>query len=103
MARAVQRKAARRDFIIHYAYLMEEAGPEIAMRFRDSVERTYADLAEMPGMGSPGKVLQDKHKDIRIWPVRGFENYLIAYRRLAVGVAIERLIHAKQDYMRVLG
>ena len=32
MARAVQRPAARRDFIIHYVYLAENAGLDVAKR-----------------------------------------------------------------------
>ena len=102
MARAVQRPAARRDFIIHYVYLAENAGLETAKRFRTAVESTYAELAEMPGMGAPQKVPQGKHAGVRLWRVRNFEEYLIAYRPHRAGVAIERLIHAKQDYQRVL-
>src|ERR1700680_1018710 len=102
MARAVQRTTARRDFINHYVYLAENAGVETAHRFRLAVESTYSDLAEMPGLGSPGKVRQGKHRSVRLWRVRGFEEYLIAYRPHPSGVAIERLIHAKQDYQRVL-
>jgi len=56
MGLPVQRIAARRDFIIHYAYLAERAGFETARRFRQAVESTYTELAEMPGLGSPGKV-----------------------------------------------
>lgn len=37
-----------------------------------------------------------------MWRVRGFEAYLIVYRPLKDGVQIERVIHAKQDYKRVL-
>ena len=53
-------------------------------------------------MGSPGRVRQGKHAGVRLWRVRDFENYLIAYRAHPVGVAVERLFHAKQDYRRVL-
>lgn len=102
MARAVQRTAARRDFIIHYAYLLEHAGLAIARRFREAVEQTYAELAKMPHMGVPGKVRQGKHVGVRLWRVRDFDSYIIAYRPHRVGVAIERLIHAKQDYQRIL-
>jgi plasmid stabilization system protein ParE len=101
VARAIQRTAARRDFIIHYAYLLEHAGIDSAKRFREAVEETYATLAEMPGMGTPGK-RQGKHTGVRIFPVRTFANYLVVYRSHTVGVAIERLVHARQDYQRVL-
>jgi toxin ParE1/3/4 len=102
MSRAVQRPAARRDFITHYVYLAENASPDVARRFRIAVETTYAELAETPGMGTPGKVRQGKHSGIRLWRVREFEQYLIAYRPNRGGVAIERLVHAMQDYQRVL-
>ena len=46
MARAVQRPAARRDFVIHYVYLAENAGLDVAKRFRQAVESAYAQLAE---------------------------------------------------------
>ncbi len=102
MARAIQRPAARRDFIIHYAYIAENAGLPVAGRFRKAVEATYAELAEMPGIGSPGRVRRGKHSGVRLWRVSEFENYLIAYRSHREGVLIERLFHAKQDYQRVL-
>lgn len=87
MARAVQRPAARRDFILHYVYLAENASIDTAKRFRESVQKTYAELAEMPGMGTPGKVRQGQHAGVRIWRVRDFEQYLIAYRP---GAQVER-------------
>ena len=102
MARAVQRPAARRDFIIHYVYLAENAGLDVAKRFRQAVESAYAQLAEMPRMGAPAKVRQQKHAGVRIWRVGEFEEYLIAYKPRRGGVGIERIIHAKQDYRRVL-
>lgn len=103
MSRVVQRPAARQDFIIHYAYLAEKAGLETARRFRQAVGRTYTELARMPEMGVPGKIGEGKHAGVRLWRVRRFREYLIAYRPHQEGVAIERLIHAKQDYQRVLG
>jgi plasmid stabilization system protein ParE len=39
---------------------------------------------------------------VRMWRVRGFENFLIFYTPRKDGVAVERVIHAAQDYQRVL-
>jgi plasmid stabilization system protein ParE len=83
--------------------LAENASLETAQRFRRAVERTYAELAQMPEMGVPGKIGEGEHAVTRLWRVRRFKEYLIAYRPHREGVAIERLIHAKQDYHRVLG
>ena len=102
MPRAVQRPAARRDFIIHYAFIAEHTGLDAAKRFRESVEATYYALAKMPRMGVPFTVRYGKHAGVRLWRVHEFEDYLIAYRPARGGVRIERLVHAKQDYRRVL-
>ena len=43
-----------------------------------------------------------KHTGVRLWRVRNFDSYIIAYVPHRVGVAIERLVHAKQDYQQTL-
>ena len=101
--RAIQRPATRRDFVAHYLYLAKHASLDVAKQFRDAVERTYADLARMPEMGSGHKLREGRHTSIRLWPVKDFGNYWIAYHSHRAGVAIERLFEAKQDYRRVLG
>jgi len=103
MAGAIQRTAARRDFIIHFAYLAENAGAEVATRFRTAVESTYADLARTPGMGAPHKVRHGKHAGVRLGGCGGSRPISFAYRPHKGGVAIERLIHASPDYRRMLG
>jgi toxin ParE1/3/4 len=103
MARITQRPAARRDLIQHFLYLAEHAGLETAERFRQAAQHTYEELADMPQIGAPGKVPQGRFAGVRMWRVRGFEHYLIFYRPLADGVQIERVIHAAQDYQRILG
>jgi len=80
----------------------EHAGPDVAARFRLAVQQTYQDLARMPEMGSLRKFPDGRHAGIRLWPVRGFKNYWIAYYPHRDGVAIERLFHAKQDYERIM-
>jgi plasmid stabilization system protein ParE len=56
----------------------------------------------MPEMGSPRKLREGRHAGIRLWRVRGFGNYWIAYNPHRGGAAIERLFHAKQDYNRIM-
>src|ERR1051325_1425713 len=102
MARWVQVPAARRYFIIHYAYLTGKAGIDTAKQFRQAVELTYAELAGKPRIGAPHKVRGGKHAGIRLCRVRDFKEYLIAYRPYRGGIRIERIVHAKQDYRRVL-
>ena len=102
MRRAVKREAAKRDLLRHFVYLAENATPEVARRFKEAARKTFSKLAETPGMGAPGKVRRGAYADVRLWRVAGFERYLIAYRPLKDGVLIERVVHAAQDYRRVL-
>lgn len=37
-----------------------------------------------------------------MWRVRGFESYLIFYYPQPDGIAVERVIHAAEDYQRML-
>jgi len=102
MARILQRRAARRDLIQHFVYLAEHAGLETARRFRRAAEATYAELGGMPRIGSPGKLGEGKFARVRLWRVQGFEKYLILYQPADDGIVIERVIHAAEDYQRIL-
>ncbi len=101
MARIITRPAAKRDLTLHFVWLAEQAGVEVARRFRQAAEKSFQDLAEMPRM-RPLKVYEGKFAGARMWSVPAFENFLIFYHPLKDGVAIERVLHAKQDYQRVL-
>jgi toxin ParE1/3/4 len=101
MRRIVKRAAAKRDLILHFAFIAESS-PDAARRFLVAAEKTFEDLAEMPYLGALRDDLPTKFADIRLWRVNGFENYLILYRPRSDGVAVECVIHAKQDYQRFL-
>ena len=103
MPRIIRRPVALRDLTRHFAYLTEHAGQATAERFLQAAERTFGDLATTPLLGTPDKVRQGRFAGVRLWRVRGFESYLIFYRPLPDGVQIERVIHASQDYQRIVG
>jgi toxin ParE1/3/4 len=102
MARVVVRPRARRDLNDILVYYIETAGIDIARRFRNAATETFRELARAPLMGAPRKVRKPEFAGIRMWRVRGFENYLVFYFPRTDGIAIERVIHAAQDYGRVL-
>jgi plasmid stabilization system protein ParE len=102
MARVVIRPKARRELQQVVVYLTENAGPEVSRRFRRAATETFQSLAAMPAMGSPRKVRRPEFAGIRMWRVKYFESYLIFYFPRRGGISIERVIHAKQDYQRVL-
>jgi toxin ParE1/3/4 len=99
MARISKRPAAKRDLIQHFVWLGENAGIEVARRFLHSAQKSFDDLARRPRMG-PIKIHDGSLSGLRMWRVTGFEHFLIFYRPVKDGIAIERVIHAKQDYKR---
>lgn len=100
MGRVYKRTPAKRDLTRHFVWLGER-NLATAERFAILAEQTFRELAEMPGMGSPGKLTKGRHSGSRLWRVRGFENYLIVYRPHRGGVMIERVVHAAEDYTRL--
>jgi toxin ParE1/3/4 len=100
MGRAIVRPAARRDLIQHFAYIGENGSLTIARRFQAAARATFAELARSPGMGAPKKVA--KFPKVRMWRIREFEKYLIFYEPIGGDVEIMRVIHAAQDYNRIV-
>jgi toxin ParE1/3/4 len=103
MPKVLRQPAAKRDLIHHYVYLAEHASLETAKKFRRSVAATYVKLAQNPRIGAPRPSTQLPQADLRIFPVPGFANFLIAYAPTPGGITIYRLFHAKQDFHRVFG
>src|SRR5579871_3211683 len=63
---------------------------------------TFRELSESPLIGTPRKVRTREFQGVRMWRVRGFESYLIFYLPRDGSISVERVIHASQDYRRVL-
>ena len=73
------------DVADEVAYLAEQAGAVIALRWADSVWATVAELEALPFLG---RARQDIHyPGIRSWRVRGFGRWIVFY-----GVREETLI-----------
>jgi toxin ParE1/3/4 len=97
------REAARRDLIEHYVHLAEHAGLDTAERFMTRAESSFGTLALQPNIGAPLKLRHPDLVAIRKWRVDGFNNHLIFYLPNEEGVAIVRVLHAAQDWWRLLG
>jgi toxin ParE1/3/4 len=101
MARVIQRTAAKRDLIDHFVFLGENASVDVARRFIQSSKSDFEKLAEMPEMGAQRLFRNPRFFSIRMWPVRGFERYLIFYRPLKDGIGILRVLHGSRDIERL--
>jgi toxin ParE1/3/4 len=103
MAAVFQRPAARRDLVEHYVYLAENAGDAVAERFLANVEASFTGLSGHPEMGAPLPLRRPELTGLRKWPVKDFEKFLIFYIPRPHGVSIVRVLHAAQDWWRLLG
>lgn len=99
----VVRAAARRDIERQYRWLAEQAGFDIADRFLDATDRTFAILAENPGIGPRFVSHHARLGILHKWKVDGFPNLLIFYERRPNGISVVRTIHAEQDWWSLTG
>jgi toxin ParE1/3/4 len=99
--RIVRRETATEDLIETYVYIGLDS-PDAAERFLSAAERTFEMLAETPRMGRRWDSTLAHLQDVRLWRVKGFENWLVFYLPLADGVEILRVIHGARNLDDVL-
>jgi toxin ParE1/3/4 len=94
--RIVILRRADRDLIEHADYIAQ-FNLKAARRFQRAAEKAFQSLLAMPGMGGLWEADQAPLRDLRVWPIRGFEKYIIFYRSVDKGIEIVRVLHAAQD------
>ena len=99
----VIRNAARRDLVDYYEYLVELSDRSTAVRFRSAVDDVLQKLAAMPQLGVARQFRNAELEGTRMWLVPGFREIMIFYRPMDNGIEVLRVVHAKQDYWRILG
>jgi plasmid stabilization system protein ParE len=73
---------------------------DVARRFPAEARGSFLELAQTTHPGARRQ--SQKFPTLRMWRVRHFAKYLIFYQPVPDGVRIERVIHAAQDYTRIL-
>ena len=99
--RVLKKRKAQRDLTEYCAYIGED-NPRAGGRFLNSARNTLTTLASMPKMGALRYFENPKLVDIRCWPIKGFEHYLIFYRPIKNGIEVIRILHASQDIRNIL-
>ena len=100
--RVVRRSQAKRDLIKHFVYLAEKADLETARRFLRAADAACDLLAGMPELGPRREFKAARLRNTRMWPIKEFREFLIFYQPISGGIRLVRVIHAKQDYWRVI-
>ncbi|MFQ4140497.1 type II toxin-antitoxin system RelE/ParE family toxin [Nodosilinea sp. PGN35] len=101
MRRIVVSAPARLDLREQFAYLAESDFDK-ALQFFDATRQTFADLARMPGVGSPYPSEKERLRDLRKWHVKGFNRFLIFYRVNDEAIEIVRVLYGAQDIRSLL-
>jgi toxin ParE1/3/4 len=90
------------DIDEHFAYIAQ-GNQEAALKFFDSTRQTFAQLARLPGMGSPYAVNNSSLQGLRKWAIKGFKKYLIFYLEQEDFITIVRILYAAQDIESIFG
>jgi len=96
MNNLLKREQAKRDLEECFVFIAEE-NLDIAVHFLVYAEETLELLAKMPFLGSPRDFRSHRLRNLRMWHVKGFEDYLIFYRPTDDGVEIFRVLHVNRD------
>lgn len=94
--------AADRDLDDQAGYLAREAGIELALRFYDAAATSFANLAQMPGIGERWESTNPHLALLRVFRIIGFERHLVFYRPTDGGIEIVRVLHGARDLGSVL-
>lgn len=88
---------ADKDLDEQAAYLGENANLDLALRFYDAAESTFAFLAQTPEAGALRESENPTFAGLRLWRIKGFEAHLIFYRPTDDGTEIVRVLHGHRD------
>jgi toxin ParE1/3/4 len=95
--RRIEKKARFRIDLMDCFLYLGERDFDVGKRFVKAVREATLKLADMPGMGARRDWQSPHLQDLRLWPVKGFENYLIIYRPLHDGIEVHRVVHGARD------
>jgi toxin ParE1/3/4 len=96
MARSIIRLQAYQD-AIELADFIARSSLSASIRFAEAFDETCSKLGDVPELGSPWESDFAHHLGLCYWPVVGFPNHLVFFRRIADGIEILRVAHASRD------
>jgi toxin ParE1/3/4 len=91
------RPAAERDVDAATDRYAREAGLDVALRYLNTIEETYQQIASNPDAGAPVLAFSPRLVGLRFWPVTSFEKHLVFYVPEPGGVKIVRVLHGARD------
>ncbi|MFT4691658.1 MAG: toxin ParE1/3/4 [Limisphaerales bacterium] len=89
------------DLEDHFAFIHQD-NPDAAQRFKEQARRDFEALVRMPEMGPRHPMAHPRLKDLRFWPIKRFNNFLIFYRPIENGIEVIRVLHGARDLPNTL-
>ena len=95
------RHTAREDLLESFVFISQDS-PTAADRFLLSAEDSFDQLADMPEIGHRWESEDQRLQDVRVWHIKGFENWLIFYCVAKDHIDILRVLHGARDTSALL-
>jgi len=94
--RIFKRPQAERDIEECFVFIAEE-NLDTGVYFLVAVEDSFEQLAKFPLIGKQSEFQNKQFQDMRMWHVKGYENYLIFYTVIEETIEVIRVLYASRD------
>ena len=94
--------SAENDILRQFEWYAERELQDVARRFLAAVRGSFDMLVAMPRIGSPRIVGNERLAGLRLWPVKGFEDFQIYYLPQDDQLIVVRLLSGKRDIAMIL-
>ena len=90
----------REDLPSIYAFIAAD-NASAAEAVLDAIEQTFQHIARYPGSGVSYRTRNAKLRHVRMFPVKGYSDYLIFYRAEANNIRILYVTHGARNLFRL--
>ncbi len=94
--RVIRSPQAKLDLVEQAVWIAAD-NLDAAERFLTAAERAFEELASLPSVGRERRFRSPELAGVRSLPIPGFENWLIFYRPMDVGIQVIRVLHGARD------
>jgi toxin ParE1/3/4 len=98
MKKAIAKSPQAYQDLLEIADYIAQDSIDVADRFLEAAETTFDRLVESPEIGSLCPFENHLAADIRVWPVRQFNRYLVFYRAESKCIHVIRVLHGARDW-----
>ena len=94
--RLTTRPLAERE-IDNAAASIADDNPDASIRFLDAIDHARTELVRFPEIGAIRRFDSPALSGLRVWPIPGFENWMIFYRIEEDRLTVVRVLHGARE------